>query len=179
MSACALLRNSNLKLIAHRRVYGRGIVMSMKDWTDEELISTRDRLESLGEVSKKSGSGTKMWLFTGLLGAFAISTGVTFMILDGIDVMSIILIIMGTITCISWYKSDKQRKDNLAFLEEINREIKSRKLKVKNTSKTKDKVTEQAEGSEQMSEIEDQNDQTAVTSESANDSKKSEEKSDK
>lgn len=155
--------------------------MSMKKWTDEELISTRVKLESLDKASKSSGSGTKMWLFTGLLGAFAISTGVTFMILDGVDVMSIILIIMGTITCISWYKSDKQRKDNLAFLEEINREIKSRKLKVKDTSKTKDNVTEQPEGTEQTSETEDQSDKTVVGSESSDSkiSEKSEGKSDK
>lgn len=152
--------------------------MSMKKWTDEELISTRDSLESLGKNSKNSGSGTKMWLFTGLLGAFAVSTGVTFMILDGVDVMSIILIIMGAITCMSWYKSDKQRKDNLAFLEEINREIKSRKLKVKDTSKVKDKVTKQAEGTEQLEETENQQENTVVTSESVNDPKNSE-KSDK
>ena len=43
--------------------------------------------------------------------------------------MNIILIVLGTITCASWYKSEKQRKDNIAFLAEINKEIKSRKIK--------------------------------------------------
>lgn len=152
--------------------------MSMKKWTDEELISTRDNLESLGNVSKSSGSGTKMWLFTGLLGAFAVSTGVTFMILDGVDVMSIILIIMGAVTCMSWYKSDKQRKDNLAFLAEINREIKSRKLKVKDTSQTKNTVTKQAGGAGQAEEAESQKENIVAESDSGSHSKNSE-KSDK
>ncbi|PSJ18582.1 hypothetical protein [Nitrosomonas supralitoralis] len=109
--------------------------MSMKKWTDEELISTRDNLESWNKRSNNSGS--KMWLFTAILGAFAVSTGVVFIFFDGIDVLSILLIIMGTITCISWYKSEKQRKDNIAFLGEINREIKSRKIKVEPKSKYK------------------------------------------
>lgn len=152
--------------------------MSMKKWTDEELISTRDNLESLGKDSKSSGSGTKMWLFTGLLGAFAVSTGVTFMILDGVDVMSIILVIMGAITCMSWYKSDKQRKDNLAFLAEINREIKSRKLKVKDTSQKKDTVTKQTGGAEQTEEAESQKEDIVAESDSGSDLKNSE-KSDK
>jgi hypothetical protein len=117
--------------------------MSMKKWTDEELISTRDNLEAWESRSKNSGAGSKLWLLTALLGAFAISTGVAFIFLDGIDVMNIILIIMGTVTCFSWYRSEKQRKDNIAFLDEIRKEIKSRKLK--DTSKTKDKVSEQVE----------------------------------
>ncbi len=117
--------------------------MSMKKWTDEELISTRDNLEAWESRSKNSGAGSKLWLLTALLGAFAISTGVAFIFLDGIDVMSVILIIMGTVTCFSWYRSEKQRKDNIAFLDEIRKEIKSRKLK--DTAKSKDKASEQVE----------------------------------
>lgn len=117
--------------------------MSMKKWTDEELISTRDNLEAWENRSKNSGAGSKLWLLTALLGAFAISTGVAFIFLDGVDVMSIILIIMGTVTCFSWYRSDKQRKDNIAFLDEIRKEIKSRKLK--DTSEPKNKASEQVE----------------------------------
>ncbi|WP_295625391.1 hypothetical protein [uncultured Nitrosomonas sp.] len=112
--------------------------MSMKKWTDEELVSTRDNLESWNKRS--NGSGSKMWLFTAILGAFAVSTGVVFIFFDGIDVLSILLIIMGTITCASWYKSEKQRKDNVAFLGEINREIKSRKIKDAPKSKNKTNV---------------------------------------
>ncbi len=110
----------------------------MKKWTDEELISTRDKLEAWSNNMNSSGSGSKLWLLTAFLGAFAISTGFAFMFLDGIDVMNVVLIIMGTITCASWYKSDKQRKDNLAFLTEINKEIKSRKIK--DDSKQKDEI---------------------------------------
>ncbi|MBS0424541.1 MAG: hypothetical protein JSR71_09000 [Proteobacteria bacterium] len=113
--------------------------MSMKKWTDEELISTRDNLEAWENRSKNSGAGSKLWLLTALLGAFAISTGVAFIFLDGVDVMSIILIIMGTVTCFSWYRSEKQRKDNIGFLDEIRKEIKSRKLK--DTANQKDKVS--------------------------------------
>ncbi|MBS0298667.1 MAG: hypothetical protein JSR32_01835 [Proteobacteria bacterium] len=117
--------------------------MSMKKWTDEELISTRDNLEAWDKRSKGSGAGSKLWLLTAFLGAFAISTGVAFIFFDGIDVMSVILIIMGAVTCFSWYRSDKQLKDNIAFLEEIRKEIKSRKLK--DAPKSKDKVSEQIE----------------------------------
>lgn len=109
--------------------------MSMKKWTDEELISTRGKLEVWN--SRYKNSGTKLWLFTAFLGAFAISTGFAFIFLDGVTVLSVILMIMGTITCISWYKSEKQRKDNIAFLAEINKELKSRKIK--DTPESKDK----------------------------------------
>jgi len=101
----------------------------MKKWTDDELISTRDNLEAWSKKINSSGSGSKLWLLTAFLGAFAISTGFAFMFFDGVDVMNVVLIIMGTITCASWYKSEKQRKDNIAFLAEINREIKARKIK--------------------------------------------------
>lgn len=117
--------------------------MSMKKWTDEELITTRDSLETWNSRNNSTGSGSKLWLFTAFLGAFAISTGVAFFFLDGIDVMNVLLIIMGTVTCASWYKSEKQRKDNIAFLAEINKEIKSRK--VKDMPKHKDKTDTIAE----------------------------------
>ena len=111
--------------------------MSMKKWTDEELVTTRDSLEAWNSRNNSSGSGSKLWLFTAFLGAFAISTGVAFFFLDGIDVLNVILIIMGTVTCASWYKSEKQRKDNITFLAEINKEIKSRKIKDEPKSKDK------------------------------------------
>ncbi|MDV6342581.1 hypothetical protein R2083_13245 [Nitrosomonas sp. Is35] len=115
--------------------------MSMKKWTDEELITTRNNLDAWDKRRKSSGAGSKMWLLTALLGAFAISTGVAFIFLDGIDVMSVILIVMGAVTCFSWYRSDKQLKDNIGFLAEINKEIKARKLK--DTSKSTNKMDEQ------------------------------------
>ena len=48
--------------------------MSMKKWTDEELISTRDSLEAWNTRSNSTAGGSKMWLFTAFLGALAIST---------------------------------------------------------------------------------------------------------
>lgn len=123
--------------------------MSMKKWTDEELVTTRDNLEAWSR--RNNSSGSKLWLLTALLGAFAISTGFAFIFLDGIDVLSIILIIMGTVTCISWYQSEKRRKDNIGFLAEINKEIKSRKIKT--TPKQRDKTVqvsiEEIKGDEQ------------------------------
>ncbi len=118
--------------------------MSMKKWTDDELVTTRDNLEAWNRRNNNLGSGSKLWLFTAFLGAFAISTGVAFIFLDGVDVMSIILITMGTITCVSWYKSEKQRKDNITFLAEINKEIKSRKIK--DVPESKDKTDLQTNG---------------------------------
>lgn len=121
--------------------------MSMKKWTDEELITTRDSLETWNSRNNSTGSGSKLWLFTAFLGAFAISTGVAFFFLDGIDVMNVLLIIMGTVTCASWYKSEKQRKDNVTFLAEINKEIKSRK--VKDAPKHKDEPDAQVKTAEE------------------------------
>ena len=109
----------------------------MQKWTDEELVTTRDNLEAWNSRNNNSGSGSKLWLLTAFLGAFAISTGFAFIFLDGVDVMNVVLIIMGTVTCASWYKSEKQRKDNVAFLAEINKEIKSRKIK--DAQKSKDR----------------------------------------
>ena len=116
--------------------------MSMKKWTDEELLTTRDRLEAWSNKYNSSKSSSGLWLLTAFLGAFAISTGFAFIFFDGVDAMNIILIVMGTITCASWYKSEKQRKDNIAFLAEINKEIKSRKIK--DAPKSKDKTATEA-----------------------------------
>ena len=122
--------------------------MSMKKWTDEELITTRDKLEAWSKKLNSSGSGSKLWLLTAFLGAFAISTGFAFMFFDGVDVLNVVLIILGTITCASWYKSEKQRKDNIAFLAEINREIKSRNIK--DAPKQKEKTNASATQTEQI-----------------------------
>lgn len=97
--------------------------MNIKKWTDEELSSTHDKLDAwcLKHTSSKWEGG--IWLLTGLLGALAISTGVVFIFFDGMTVMSFVLIVLGGITCFSWYKSEKQRKINLEFLEELKKEI--------------------------------------------------------
>ncbi len=144
--------------------------MSMKKWTDEELITTHDKLEAWSNKLNSSGSGSRLWLLTAFLGAFAISTGFAFMFFDGVDALNVVLIILGTITCASWYKSEKQRKDNLAFLAEINKEIKSRKIK--EPSKSKDKIDTQASASKENSQDPPITESQAITTSS----KKMEEK---
>ncbi len=114
--------------------------MSMKKWTDEELISTRDKLEELSTRYKKSSN--TMWHFTAFLGAFAVSTGIAFIFFDGVDILNVFLVILGSITCLAWYKSEKQRKDNQSFLFEINNEIKKREKK-STKSKTKSSIGEE------------------------------------
>ena len=108
--------------------------MCMKKRSDEELISTRDKLEALGARQKKSSN--TMWHLTAFLGAFAVSTGIAFIFFDGVDLLNVLLIVMGSITCLAWYKSEKQRKDNQNFLFEINSELKRRE---KNSAKNKAK----------------------------------------
>jgi hypothetical protein len=105
--------------------------MNINKWTDEELSSTRDKLDAWCLKHATPSWGNRMWLLTALLGAVAISTGVVFIFFDGISAMSIILIILGGITCYSWYKSEKQRKINMNFLKEIKVEI-ARRTKRKN-----------------------------------------------
>ena len=101
--------------------------MSMKKWTDQELLTTRDNLEAV-KNRENAGQNSKLGLLTALIGALAISTGVAFIFIDGVDVFTVILIIMGVLTCFSWFRNDKRRRDNIALLSEINKEIKSRKL---------------------------------------------------
>lgn len=97
--------------------------MSIKKWTDEELTSTRDKLEAWNVAHKSKGWGPRLWLLTALMGAFAISTGVVFMFFDGIDTLSVILIVLGCVTCFSWYQSEKKKKEAITFLAEVNDEI--------------------------------------------------------
>lgn len=97
--------------------------MDIKKWTDEELSSTREKLDVWCQKHAGSGWGNRMWLMTALLGAIAISTGVVFIFFDGITAMSIVLIVLGVVTCFTWYKSEQQRKVNMDFLEELKTEI--------------------------------------------------------
>lgn len=126
--------------------------MSMQEWTDEELAATREQLEAWRERHSNSGGGGKLWLFTACMGAFAISTGFAFIFFDGVTVLSIILMILGSVTCFSWYKSEKQRKDNVAFLEEVNNELKRRKKKEGKSKTSANKAsTKKVEGQDNAS----------------------------
>jgi len=124
------------------------LIMSMKKWTDEELISTQEKLEEWSARYKKAGN--KLWHFTAFLGALSISTGVAFIFFDGFDVLNILLIIMGSVTCFAWYKSEKRRQDNQNFLDEINKELRHRekragKSKTKQNGVKKDKRSDGAD----------------------------------
>ena len=121
--------------------------MSMKKWTDEELASTLEKLDAWRLQYKGKGWGPRLWLLTALLGAFAISTGVAFMFLDGVDAVSLLLILMGSITCFSWYQSEKRKKVNITFMEDINKELKRRKRQKEKAMKGENKKVARKQGS--------------------------------
>ena len=118
--------------------------MSMKKWTDEELTSTRDKLEEWKKHYKKAGN--KLWHFTAFLGALSVSTGIAFIFFDGVDVLNVLLIIMGSLTCLAWYKSEKRRQNNQNFLDEINKELAQRE---KQAAKSKTKKSMHEKNKEQ------------------------------
>lgn len=97
--------------------------MDIKKWSEQELTSTHEKLDAWCQKYANTKWGGTMWFVTGLLGAFALSTGVVFIFFDGMTVMSFVLMVLGGITCFSWYKSEQQRKKNREFLEELKREI--------------------------------------------------------
>ncbi len=103
--------------------------MSLKKWTDEKLATTRDEIEEWALKHTKSVWSGKLGILVGLLGAFAISTGIVFAFFDGVDVMSLVLVVLGSIVCFTWYKTDKQLKTNTGFLEEVKTEIARRAKK--------------------------------------------------
>lgn len=97
--------------------------MDIKKWSNEELSSTHDKLDAWCHKNASSKWGGGMWLLTALLGALAVSTGLVFIFFDGVTVMSIVLVVLGTFTCYTWHRSEKQRKTNVEFLAELKKEI--------------------------------------------------------
>ncbi|SEQ85997.1 hypothetical protein SAMN05421690_1002137 [Nitrosomonas sp. Nm51] len=142
--------------------------MSMKKWTDEELISTRDKLEEWRERYQKAGN--KMWHFTAFLGAFAVSTGVVFIFFDGVDVLNVLLIIMGSLTCLAWYKSERRRQDNLNFLNEINRELKQRAKKAAKPKTKQDNIEKSNTQSETDQTVQHETQKADINSSNTDDS---------
>jgi len=110
--------------------------MSLKQWTDEKLAVTRDEIDGWTLRHAKSVWSGKIGILIGLLGAFAVSTGVVFIFFDGLldIVMNLVLIILGSIVCFTWYKTDKQLKTNTGFLTEIKAEIARRAKKQEQVS---------------------------------------------
>lgn len=103
--------------------------MDLKKWTNEKLAATRDEIDAWSLKYSKSVWSGKIGILVGLLGAFAISTGIVFIFFDGLDVMNLVLIILGSIVCFTWYKTEKQLKTNTGFLAEIKTEIARRAKK--------------------------------------------------
>ncbi|HNR09585.1 hypothetical protein [Nitrosomonas sp. H1_AOB3] len=111
--------------------------MNLKKWTDEELVSTRDQIEAwCAKYVQSVWDGRKGYL-TGLLGVFGISTGVVFLMFDGIEVVSFVPILLGVIVCFTWWKTKQQHKKNNGFLEEIKEEIARRAKKMEKIEKNK------------------------------------------
>ena len=109
--------------------------MSLREWTDEELVSTRDQIE--GWRIKYDQSIWNGWKgnVVGLLGVFGISTGVVFLMFDGIDVAAFIPILPGIAVCFTWWKIKQQYKKNNSFLDEIREEIARRAKKLEKAEK--------------------------------------------
>jgi len=97
--------------------------MDLKAQTDAELISLRDKLNVWCLQHQVSQWGRRLWILIVILGVFAFLTGIIDIFLGGISPLNVFLIVLGAITCFSWYKSDKQRKANINFLAELNSEL--------------------------------------------------------
>lgn len=97
--------------------------MDLKTQTDEELVSLRDRLNEWCSKHQESTWGHRLWIFIVILGVIAFLEGVTDIYFSGFNLLDVFLIILGTLTCFSWYKDDKRKKINKQLLAEINGEI--------------------------------------------------------
>ncbi|MCH6584420.1 MAG: hypothetical protein IH810_01010 [Proteobacteria bacterium] len=97
--------------------------MDLKTQTDSELISLRDKLNVWCLQHQVSKWGHRLWILIVILGVFAFFNGIIDTFLGGITLLNVFLIVLGVITCFSWYKSDKQRKVNINFLAELNSEL--------------------------------------------------------
>jgi len=103
--------------------------VDLKTQTDAELISLRDRLNEWCLKHQESKWGHRFWILVVILGVFAFLQGIIDIFISGINLLDIFLIILGTITCFSWYKDENRRKINIGFLAEINGEIALRDYK--------------------------------------------------
>ncbi len=97
--------------------------MELKSQTEAELISLRDKLDGWCKQHQSSKWGHRLWILTVILGVLALNLGIADIFLSGITPVNIFLIVLGIVTCFSWYKSDKQKKTNTKFLAEINNEL--------------------------------------------------------
>ena len=101
-------------------------LMDLTTWSDAELISLRDKLHARQLQRQAAKWGNRFWKMTAWMGAFALSDGVVGIFFDGVGVLNMIEIALGTIICFSWYRGDKQHKSNIALLDRLNHELANR-----------------------------------------------------
>ncbi len=97
--------------------------MDLAQWTDAELVSLRDKLHMWCTKRQELTWANRFLNWTGLMGAFAILTGLMDMFFGGPTMVSVLLVVLGVLACFSWYKGEKQRKKNIDFLEVLDHEI--------------------------------------------------------
>ena len=97
--------------------------MDLKTETDAELFSLREKLNVWCLQHQRSKWGHRLWILIIILGVFAFIEGIVDIFFVGINSLNVFLILLGAVTCFSWYKSDKQRKVNINFLAELNSEL--------------------------------------------------------
>jgi hypothetical protein len=107
------------------------IRMDLANWTDDELISIREKLQTWRDKREEPTWGNKFLNWTGFMGAFAFLTGLTDIFFGGPTVSNALLVVLGVLACFSWYKGDKQRKKNISFLEKLEQELSRRGRKYK------------------------------------------------
>ena len=107
--------------------------MELKTQTDAELISLRDKLDGWCKRHQSSKWGHRLWMLIVILGLFAFIDGIADIVLSGIAPSNIVLILLGAVTCFTWYKSDKRRRANINFLVEIDNELVRRNLTEEST----------------------------------------------
>jgi hypothetical protein len=103
--------------------------MDLASWTDADLMSVHSDLNKWCVRRKAPTWGNRFWSWSGYLGVFALLTGLTDMFFGAPTPHNAGLAALGTITCFSWYKGDKQRKKNIDFLEKLEQELTRRGLK--------------------------------------------------
>jgi hypothetical protein len=97
--------------------------MDLANWTDDELISIREKLQAWCTKRQEPTWGNRFLNWTGFMGAFAFLTGLTDIFFGGPTVTNALLVVLGVLACFSWYRGDKQQKKNISFLEELDQEL--------------------------------------------------------
>jgi hypothetical protein len=97
--------------------------MDLADWTEADLVSVREKLHSWCAQRQAPTLGNRIWGIVGYLGAFAFFTGLVDAFFGGLTWLNTLLMLLGALTSLSWYKGDKQRKNNISFLGKLDQEL--------------------------------------------------------